>query len=1078
MDFVQQIKLKDVAANNDAILFKVSVNGEDRVFVGKQNAKFDIAVADNLESHLLSDKLSANLKLNESFQKAYLVDRGVMHKENHKKDVIIPCAVSKEIVQLGNLLYSMSVETNNNVLYLLYKNKLINRYVDDETHMIYYELNEDVRHIVEDLEPDEILQGPKSEIEGFKGLIDNFNAILKFDDNQTGEIVSRLTPIEKTANYKNMEGFIEAIEDFSNTTNKSDEMPFNLIYEYGEDRQYENEQSNVYADFIHLKNSLSPFFNVEVVNENDNSFKLWRKYVKINSSNFKIWSSYTLETPKVVNYEKNDNVSTLNVGNNIPGTTPTSDYYNNVKSFIKSDIDDRLDQNLSHEGFTLHVECPREQLLSRFMFGYNNRAAANRNSDYNHLTQTTQEFVVWLINKSNGRIQYKHGLASNLTYPSYTDFTVNVIRSLDSNDAIVELECIKDLNTSDFTIFDELDYQIPPYVNAFNFNYDKGQLYRKGYESFVDFKPSSLQYKENGENRVIEYAIVTGSGDIIKQSVTGNVYNWVNLDNGTADSYKHDTFALHYTDDTVDTFNKKNIFNINKPFEKSKAVNAKKYANKTSWTISLINADNQFKWIEDALYNMGFKVEKTSGSFYEKLSEEEWQKLLNGDYNKDVILNSEINENGYNTINKWNALTTETKIKFLLTKLIGNYDSLFEFNSTTTIDGENFKDIKNVFLCEAVGTTIEDAVACLFYFINKNGMWKVGDKIRFTNYRLAQYEMELFENDHLNDEFQYYLTEDSGPSINYFSIPFDIRPAIGDRNYSDEILIGANYDRSIIDLFGTTINGKYVSGHDILESNVVSYLLKDKSSTTSIDLSVAFKNQYLENALCVKSYINGQLVNSSEYIPGSREYLELMDKLGTLEDIRFWCYGESVYMNDYFSGVYPFVFTNISMWNYPLNTSQCQLLRRMSLAKKSLSNYVNELYKLTSDGEFENVSIDTEETGLYGKLFNINTHRIVFDYVFDDEDTSINDKKLFKIQDFEFVDRINGLNKLTPTSGRKSNLYSVKISNTGLAIEEDDDEETIKFKQSMNSALVAAVNTICSKTEPLNTKLYSVIIDS
>ena len=63
MDFIQQIKLKDVAANNDAILFKVSVNGEDRVFVGKQNTRFDIEVANNLESQLLSDKLSANLKL-------------------------------------------------------------------------------------------------------------------------------------------------------------------------------------------------------------------------------------------------------------------------------------------------------------------------------------------------------------------------------------------------------------------------------------------------------------------------------------------------------------------------------------------------------------------------------------------------------------------------------------------------------------------------------------------------------------------------------------------------------------------------------------------------------------------------------------------------------------------------------------------------------------------------------------------------------------------------------------------------------------------------------------------------------
>ena len=122
---------------------------------------------------------------------------------------------------------------------------------------------------------------------------------------------------------------------------------------------------------------------------------------------------------------------------------------------------------------------------------------------------------------------------------------------------------------------------------------------------------------------------------------------------------------------------------------------------------------------------------------------------------------------------------------------------------------------------------------------------------------------------------------------------------------------------------------------------------------------------------------------------------------------------------------------------------------------------------------------DTDEINLYGKLFNINSYKLVYEYLFNNtEGVSVNDKKLFKIQDFEFVDRIYGLNKLTPTSGRKSNLYSVKISNTGLAIEDDDDDETRHFKQTMNSALVSAVNTICSKTEPMNTKLYSVIVES
>ena len=95
MKFTQKIKLKNVTANDDAIMFKVEVNGEDRIFIGKQNTKFDISVEPNLEHYTKSDKLSANIKLAESFQKAYLVDKSVINKEVVKKDVIIPAAVAR-----------------------------------------------------------------------------------------------------------------------------------------------------------------------------------------------------------------------------------------------------------------------------------------------------------------------------------------------------------------------------------------------------------------------------------------------------------------------------------------------------------------------------------------------------------------------------------------------------------------------------------------------------------------------------------------------------------------------------------------------------------------------------------------------------------------------------------------------------------------------------------------------------------------------------------------------------------------------------------------------------------------------
>lgn len=1075
MDFIQQIKLKDVAANNDAILFKVSVNGEDRVFVGKQNTRFDIEVANNLESQLLSDKLSANLKLAESFQKAYIVDREVMHKENYKKDVIIPCAVSKEIVQLGDLLYSLSTETNNNVLYLLYKNRLINRYVDDVTHMIYYELSDEVKAYVEDLEPNEILQGPKSANNVFKGLIDNFNInVLKskndntYVDNGSIETIA----IEKPVMYKNMDGLNEAIEDFLNVTNKEYEMPFNLIYEYGEDRQYENDQSNIYADFIHLKNSLSPFFNVEVVDDIENKFKLWRKYVKVSSSNFKLWTSYTLETPKVLNYELDKNVSTLNVGNN-SGNSSHGEYYNNIEIFSKTEPDFRLNEDLKRDGFSINLNCSKDQLTSRYMFSFNNRAAASKNEEQNYLTQTSQDFANWLIEKSNGRIQYKIVSNSGVTaYPSKTEFTVNLIRSLDGNNTIIELECIKDLDSSDFNVVDELEHLIPPYVNVFNFNYDKGQIYRKGYDSFIDFKSAPYETKTVKYSELDEY-----SGESIQKEITGIVYEWDSLESNNADCYKFDSFSLEYCNGSIDKFIKKTIYNPNNP-EISKSVNSKDFVDKTRWSMSLIGDNEQFKWIEDVLYNEGYKVETTHGYFYEKLSSEEWEKLSAGDITKNDILNAEIAERGYASLETWNALTTETKIKYLLTKLIENFNSDFG-DPTAELVCENFENIKNVFLCKRIGSTLSDAVSCLLYHINKNNTWKIGDKIRFTNYRLSQYETKLAETDSESNENQYYLNSVSGPSIKYFAIPFDIRYAINSQNVADQPLTAPNYNNSLIDLFGITINGKYVKDHDILESNIVSFLLRDKSSIATINLTVAFKNEYGDDTLCVKSYINGQLINSSEYNTLSREYIEFIDNLKTIKNLRFWCYGENGYDNKDFEGTCPFKYNNISMWNYPLSLAQCQQLRRLTLAKHSLKDAINDFYKSINGMSLEIVDKDTEELNLCGKLFSIDTQYLKFDYAFDNKaGVSENNKKLYKVQDFEFIDRINGLNKLTPTSGRKSNLYSVKISNTGLAIEEDDDNETKNFKQTMNSALVAAVNTICSKTEPLNTKLYSVIIDS
>ena len=143
MSLVKNIKLLEVNAVDNFSVFKMLVDGEEQIYVGKQNVSFNNE-PDNITDIINSKKLNAELVNLDSINKGYIIDKNVILDDDKKKDILLPVVVSKDIVQLGNHIFSMSKMTNNHIFYLCYKNHLFNRYIDNDTNTIYYSFNEDV----------------------------------------------------------------------------------------------------------------------------------------------------------------------------------------------------------------------------------------------------------------------------------------------------------------------------------------------------------------------------------------------------------------------------------------------------------------------------------------------------------------------------------------------------------------------------------------------------------------------------------------------------------------------------------------------------------------------------------------------------------------------------------------------------------------------------------------------------------------------------------------------------------------------------------------------------------------------
>lgn len=368
MASAQSIKLLSVTSSDKSTFIKVLINGEEKVFIGKKDKTFESGS-------------ESNLRTLDSFQKGYSIDRKNITHEDKKKDVIIPVVVSQDIAQLGTFMFSMSKMTNNYILYLLYKERLVNRYVDENNNIIYYDFTNELLERTGN-NPERICDYLKSDFSDTTGYGD-----FSFLENGTDTLESgTLLPCEERQNYSNLEGIGEGLNS-KTYQDKPDNMPFSYLFEFDNNYQYTADESQIFINFNQLKNHLSPFFNITV--DNENAFKLWRRFNKLTNTNNELWTSYSLLLPQSNTIDNNLDVKGLFAPNAVnynydeekkKWVQDSKQPYLNSKSFsdffkdnYNKDLFDSNNKIDLSNGFSIHVDLEAKDFILKSLYSYYTR---------------------------------------------------------------------------------------------------------------------------------------------------------------------------------------------------------------------------------------------------------------------------------------------------------------------------------------------------------------------------------------------------------------------------------------------------------------------------------------------------------------------------------------------------------------------------------------------------------------------------------------------------------------------------------------------------------------------------------
>lgn len=941
MNTVQNISLISCVANDKSVMFKLNINGEEKVFIGKQNNAFEQEVPVGTTKLNDIEKLSGNLRSPLSFQQVYEIDRQNIGNENRKKDVSVPVAFSKDIVQFGDYLMTLTDQTNNDVLYALYKNRLINRYVSDKMETIFYDFSK----VLKGKTTKEILEIIKS---------NNFNV-------ETNEIdgYKIYEAAETKRNYGVMEGLVDTPDDIFIHSSKTNPT-YNMLYEFGNDYQYEYDNSNIYLNFIHLKNNLSPFFNVDVINSQyvDNSgfrYQLWRDFKKVDKTTDNIWTSYNLKTPYRIDKEYNSEFSESSikfgkfiVGNIKPDASVESYndlsyyYFNNLLSIggLTPSVVPTYYNDLSSEGFTVHINANKDQVMSGLLYAFERREKAKFNYDRNYLYTTPEQFAEMFVNS----------------------------------------KYVKDNDEFSGYVWDD------PTIDT----YDSGVFFKVSTDAIPINNNSYGQFNEY--DRLIKFEAVKDVDDLSKIPAKNTIKHKIQFYNELF--YIVNEGCELYID-----------------------------GGKTKATVD-----------DDISVTLDIKLTYSDG-------------LGN-------VSTSNLNKKQINL--KLNDITPVCE------KIVMGLEQAKAFDCDISFVDVDFE----------------------FNIIKDNAPYtlKKGDYIILRNIRTAPFELGDVSDDNKNS--LKYWTSNTGSTVSYEAVPITLKSTFnwsGLNKSPDAALTDLSEGSFLIDIFGLYTNGlrnpNFLDNESILLSNISNI----STEYISIDLSVAFKNDNREDALIIKTFVNGNQLLTQTFTTYDWQYNFLKEYIKSADNIRLSFFGDKNRIKNSSTNQYVTYFdiTDTALLNYPISINQSQILFNSELKHKNVSNVMNNTYIIYETNFKEDINGD------YGKVFDFTPYVYKTLYAYNgksnpdfNRQNSREQTQLYKIQDFDYIDVIDGLNKLKATTGRKSNLYSVKLRNTGLVIDEDDDQETKEFKSEVGAMLESTINTICSKVEPLNTKLFSIIIDS
>lgn len=1203
MTLVKNIKLLEVNAIDNFSIFKILVDGEEQIYVGKQNVAFNNE-PDNITDITNSKKLNAELVNLDSINKGYTIDKNVILDDTKKKDILFPVVVSKDIVQLGNHIFSMSKMTNNHIFYLCYKNHLFNRYVDDDTNTIYYSFNEDViNHYLND---------GSDKISKILELIKESQFTPKYTnaygDNYTGEFEA----IESKVPYKNLEGNINALE-FNNPTitNISPDMPFSLLYEYNTDSTFEDENDPLYVNYLMLKNHLSPFFNMEI--NKDNEFKLWRIFQKIENNNNKLWASYNFTTPSDISTIENNTGWILAPSAIIPGTT--YEYYNpkTISAVFEENI---IQPNSFKNGITFHLELSTKELKRRFEFGFKQRQKLLNSGPEIYSSKDIYNKLINSINNEYFEISYGKLNENDPSLNPGKNIRIKCIKKNPTNNytktntAVISFAPISDWNSkgvnycylsNDKIAFLSGEDPLAEYTGEYAL-YDSGTntelynqcitttsvphayfLYRAISDPRPKFNTSTFltnfigNYNHNAigdKSNAVKYhyygcnnlAIDEYSGELQFDEYNGEIIN-VKKDFKYCSRFHHTYVGSQYSEPGQYNYKGNGYATVGNESDVQIILRGPDLISLKDFMFKKIS-DSNIKTLFISLFNKNLNIAETYQSDFNryKFTETEvntYIKSFNGGIDQNniitladlinavrTILNKTINdvkkisfwtnlnETDVNNAIKNFVFSSETEKEKVAIKIVVliwlAYNNLNDLITTDkvqwnddNITGKYFPTLVNYNSCKAgyihmaeivsndnsywnAGNSLDTDVyyntfnflnllGAFDYYINQLDWWHEGDTLDLQNVRFIPFKGVDARNKNLSDEN--YLEEFYKSTINWYS-PILMFQEAG-KNPSSSISIG--YTK--FDIFSTIINGEVIGYNNYVEDytgeTIGTYSLIDQkihnaisqitSINSTIDLIIKFKNEFDENYLIFESYLNGELINSSSFAPNTPTYEYLYDKLSVnfLNNFKPVIVGRNINRSDcYLDGPnhgrdFNYLsYNNISIWNYNIGINGIN--KMYNIANQSNIDYTNILnntyeYK---DGEYI-LNDDTllKDPNSIGKLASINKNTIILSSLYKDSDDEKN-KALYRIQNFEFIDKLQNFHRLSLQNGRKSNLYSVKIKGTGLSknpydkINEPDKYNDYEYFRTYTlQALESAVNTVCRKVEPLNTKLFKMIIE-